>query len=145
MTQHTQTKLAHRYGRIFSADREALTIANVGRAADGDFSEANARRLVACWNACEGISTEQIEHGLHVELITVCCGKHETCSRMCVPRAQHFKAQRDELLECLKLARAYMRTAIQSDTYRADPTCQRIESAIAKHQPAGEGPAQETA
>ena len=24
-------------------------------------AEANARRLVACWNACEGISTEALE------------------------------------------------------------------------------------
>ncbi len=59
------------------------------------------------------------------------------------PRFAKARLGRDELLECLKLARAYMRTAIQSDTYRADPTCQRIESALAKHQPttAGEGPA----
>ena len=27
----------------------------------GRKSEANARRLVACWNACEGISTEALE------------------------------------------------------------------------------------
>lgn len=60
-TEHTNTKLAHRYGRIFSADRENLTIANIARAHDGDFSEANARRLVACWNACEGTSTEWLE------------------------------------------------------------------------------------
>jgi len=26
-----------------------------------DISEANARRLVACWNACEGIPTEILE------------------------------------------------------------------------------------
>ena len=26
-------------------------------------SEANARRLVACWNACRGISTEDLERG----------------------------------------------------------------------------------
>jgi hypothetical protein len=26
-----------------------------------DMREANARRLVACWNACEGISTDELE------------------------------------------------------------------------------------
>jgi len=29
----------------------------------GTPSEANARRLVACWNACQGISTDAIESG----------------------------------------------------------------------------------
>lgn len=32
----------------------------------------------------------------------VCCGEFETCRSMCVPRASHFKWQRDELLEALE-------------------------------------------
>jgi hypothetical protein len=30
-------------------------------------NEANARRLVACWNACEGISTENLENNVPVK------------------------------------------------------------------------------
>ena len=32
-------------------------------------SEANARRLAACWNACEGLSTEALEAGMVKELL----------------------------------------------------------------------------
>lgn len=28
---------------------------------DSDISEANARRIAACWNACEGFSIEELE------------------------------------------------------------------------------------
>lgn len=36
-------------------------------------AEENARRIVACLNACEGISTENIEYGLSVkELVQQC-------------------------------------------------------------------------
>jgi len=30
----------------------------------GEAEKANARRIVACWNACEGLSTEELEAGL---------------------------------------------------------------------------------
>ena len=36
-------------------------------------AEENARRLAACWNACAGISTENLEYGLPVkELVQQC-------------------------------------------------------------------------
>lgn len=49
---------------------------------------ANARRLVACWNACEGISTENLEDNLPVKYL-----------------ATHYNAvlaQRDRLLAALE-------------------------------------------
>jgi len=38
-------------------------IADVCRHADAEFfnGEANARRIVACWNACQTLTTEQVE------------------------------------------------------------------------------------
>lgn len=45
--KHTPGPWAHRNGRIFAADRENLTIANVARAADGDYSPANALLIAA--------------------------------------------------------------------------------------------------
>ncbi len=56
----------------------------------------NARRLSACWNACEGISTEALESVTHAAL-----GWSRTASKL-------IKAtrQRDELLAALKLAYA---------------------------------------
>lgn len=61
MTEHTKEPWAHRNGRIYQADRDVLTIANIARASDGDYSENNARRIVACVNACEGLPTEPLE------------------------------------------------------------------------------------
>ena len=55
-----------RKGRIYAADRENLTIANIARSSDGDYSPSNARRLVACWNACIGISTENLEDNIPI-------------------------------------------------------------------------------
>lgn len=48
---HTATPWAHRNGRIFAADRENLTIANVARAADGDYSSANGEFIIKACNA----------------------------------------------------------------------------------------------
>ena len=52
-------------------------------------AEENSRRLTACWNACEGISTENLEYDLPVKEL-----------------AQQYNEairQRDELLEALQL------------------------------------------
>jgi hypothetical protein len=56
-----------------------------------DISEANARRLVACWNACEGISTEALEG--------------DDAPRKLREDRDLLLAQRDELLAQLKKVR----------------------------------------
>lgn len=45
--KHTPGPWTHRNGRIFATDRENLTIANVARAADGDYSPANGQLIAA--------------------------------------------------------------------------------------------------
>ena len=52
----------------------------------GQKSEANARRLVACWNACEDLPTAWIEGG----------------AADILEHAKSLKSQRDGLLEALK-------------------------------------------
>lgn len=52
---------------------------------------ANARRIVACWNACEGISTEALELGAIQDRIASACGE-----------LYEVKRQRDELLQAIK-------------------------------------------
>lgn len=47
MSGHTPGPWSHRNGRIFQTDYENLTIANVGRAFDGDYSPANGDLLAA--------------------------------------------------------------------------------------------------
>lgn len=59
---------------------------------------ANARRVVACWNACEAISTESLE----TELSTVTAWSRTATSLIAT------MTQRDDLLEALKQARLYV-------------------------------------
>ena len=54
-----------------------------------DITEANARRLVACWNALQDFSTEALEHRSHLL-------KAED------DQIAMLTTQRDELLEALK-------------------------------------------
>ena len=53
-------------------------------------AEENSRRLTACWNACEGISTENLEYGLPVKDLVQQCNEAIW--------------QRDELLAALEAA-----------------------------------------
>ena len=57
-----------------------------------DVTEANARRLVACWNACEGISTDELETTGGAAV-----GWTRTASKL-----MHATKQRDQLLAALK-------------------------------------------
>ena len=41
-----------------------LHLAHFSKGAGGGTSEANARRICAAWNACEGIPTEALEAGV---------------------------------------------------------------------------------
>lgn len=58
---------------------------------DVEEAEANARRLVACWNACEGVDDELLE---------------DDCIRKTREDRDELLKQRDELLEAL---RAFLR------------------------------------
>lgn len=73
-----------------------LTITHEGNTAFAVvLSDINARRLVACWNACDGIRTEALEHRAHLL-------KAEN------DQLAMLNAQRDELLEALKQAIAWI-------------------------------------
>lgn len=51
---HTQGKLK-RFGKMIASETDMASL--VAEAFTGD----DARRIVACWNACEGISIEALE------------------------------------------------------------------------------------
>lgn len=87
-SQHTAGEIRYEYepgycGELIAQD--GMTIA----AFVDEPSEANARRLVACWNACEGISTEHLE---------------DDAVRKLMQDRDLLLAQRDELLAELKKA-----------------------------------------
>ena len=76
------------YRRIAKADdgRDIFLVHDHGKA------EANARRLVACWNAAEGLSTESLESA----------GNAFNGWKLASYAMNDAKAQRDELLTVLK-------------------------------------------
>lgn len=62
---------------------------------DSDITEANARRIAACWNACEGIDTGMLEN------ITTLGDTLASRFRMRDKVERDLQAQRDELLAAL--------------------------------------------
>lgn len=63
---------------------------------------ANARRMVACWNACDGIQTEKLEKA---------AGDHSPVFALLMETA----AERDELLKALKQAHEALRGSAGPD------------------------------
>ena len=72
MSEHTKGRLKLLAPRWTGDNEAALIICNEAGSSLGimspgdpfigiDESQANARRLVACWNACDGVSTESLE------------------------------------------------------------------------------------
>jgi len=56
MSEHTQGKLICRGYSIYTADWKTPVADTCLTASLPENDHANARRLVACWNACEGIA-----------------------------------------------------------------------------------------
>lgn len=87
-------------GKVFIPDerQEALMSlfvpASIGNIVSKDTFLSNAKRLVACWNACEGISTAALLEIDNLNKANV--------------RLFDIIKQRDELLEALKTAYANM-------------------------------------
>lgn len=92
-TKHSPTPWANGGPYIDDANQESIadTLITGGSIA---LQEANAARIVACVNACEGVDTEDLEHGCYEKLI----GKHVEVYFA----KQDAEAQRDELLAALK-------------------------------------------
>ena len=76
-------------------DSNGLAVADTLSTATNNATRyANAARIVACVNACEGVNTEDLTHGCYQKLVE----KHvEVCFAK-----QDAEAQRDELLAALK-------------------------------------------
>lgn len=154
--QHTQGQLlaVHEVLLLDDGSGEFLAVANL---VGCDNAEPNARRLVACWNACEGIPTEELERAIYLNTASYAMRMNAEAQR------DHFEAlakdngatiiktacelgamtaQRDELLAALRLAVRQN----SHDMLMTGEELRQCEAAIAKHQPttAGEGPATPT-
>ena len=93
MTQHTPGPLKNVKHSIYSDAGYSIALTLLTRSSLGEeHDEANARRLVASWNACDGISTDELETTGGAAV-----GWTRTASKLI-----HATTQRDELLEALK-------------------------------------------
>lgn len=82
------------------ADHEGIIIGRRGGAVvDGDFTEANARRIVACVNACAGIETYALE--LMTGELSILNQISATTPEKLTPKATQYRQQRDKLLAVL--------------------------------------------
>lgn len=147
-TEHTPGRLeskTHTYGIADTGDYDSIfeiwggekVIAWFG---GEDTDEANARRLVACWNACEGIETYALElmtGDLSIKQQITATGSAKPPKP--TSKAVEYRRQRDELLAALKEARRWIGDGECSDglarehwtqEYRA--AVDRIDAAIAK-------------
>lgn len=63
MSKHTSGLWTTRNGRIFPVGKEQSTIASISRDIQDWtlFNEDDARRIVACVNACRGLPTDELE------------------------------------------------------------------------------------
>lgn len=96
-TSHTLGRITYEKTSGFDYGSYAFWIPGVCTSID---DEATARRLVACWNACEGLSTEDIEQFTPIAVLVS-------------TKVSELMFQRDELLEALKSAWLWMEN--QSD------------------------------
>ena len=122
MSEHTKEPWAHIGNEVRTEDRLIALALNNSQ----DDCKTNARRIVACVNACAGVEMESLERtslkGLqetneaHVEMLAKCM------------------QQRDELLGILKEAYEELRLIRMKDSPAVyDPTLRtRIEITIAK-------------
>jgi len=129
MSEHTKGRLVIEKSSMFQANDESGKIV-----ASGIESKANARRLVACWNAFEAseLSTTQIEDGafdkMHADR-NCTIGERETA-----------RADRDELIEALRETSSMLRAAmlIVDDDYTRTTGLERATTnsvLLAKHAP----------
>ena len=123
MSEHTKGRLVIEKSSMFQANDESGKIV-----ASGIESKANARRLVACWNACERISTEALEDGCEPMLANAKL------------RDDLIAIERDELIEALRETSSMLRAAmlIVDDDYTRTTGLERATTnsvLLAKHAP----------
>lgn len=133
-TQHTQGRLhivesdehwGRINGNITSDNGEMLGSIWCGTSSQ---NREDARRLVACWNACNGLSTEHMEN---IDMLgETLAGRFEAFRES----ERELIVQRDELLAALKLLWHW--TKVEHEHFEQsmpdDFICDAVEAAIAK-------------
>ena len=129
MSGHTprRLKVHHDHGwLVISDDTDDLYI-KVAKGLGASVDKDNARRLVACWNACEGIDTYALE--LMTGDLSISNQITAIASRKPKGKKTAYRTQRDELLAALKAMLTHM--GMDEDEWNK-PTFDQARAAIAK-------------
>ena len=115
MSAHTKGKLGvDAHSNIVSSDGKLVAFPCISAGYD---QRANASRLAACWNACDGISTESIVNG--TALITA-FQREQDRADTAERQADELSAMNAELLDALKgVVRVADRATSEFDAARA--------------------------
>ena len=109
MSEHTKGRLVIEKSSMFQANDESGKIV-----ASGIESKANARRLVACWNACDVMADPEEEIAQVMENVRVA------------------RKERDELIAALR----YLQVSTAPDGQWADQAVRSfVDALLAKHAP----------
>jgi len=136
-SEHTKGRLRQGgKGRDLLMESDKGTVAGViremGEYVEGTIgygeSRANARRLVACWNTCEGISTEDLEG--------VQPGETAQLTMNIVSATLDARQERDELIEALReIADLYEKARIDGGATTVSITINNARALLARHAP----------
>ena len=115
MSEHTPGKLVVRGGySIYTADDKTPVADTCLTNSVPDKDEANARRLVAAWNACDGFETDLLEN------IVMTGGTLKSRFALRTQEERESKAERDSLravnAELLEALKTYQRAGIGNST-----------------------------
>lgn len=100
--QHTPGRLGVRHTRLFAVGTVMDCVATMQVSNQPNWPD-DARRLAACWNACEGLDTEGLENLLAIgENIASMNDRATTGHLKAISEANRLRSQRDELLAALR-------------------------------------------
>jgi len=93
------------------------------------YTRANASRLVACWNACEGIDDPE----------AYLAAAHRLTQRHDLREFEEIEAERDELIgalrACVDVAKSWHGVPAWDIYYDCSPEMKPVREALAKHAP----------
>lgn len=127
---------------IVSVDHPHMTICFMSHdgTRENEQGEANAARLVACWNACEGISTEQLQGNPWAEFGPLCDQRNSLqteCAELRAANAKLVSALQGIFAQTAKHSRQWGQAA-GAHAFASDPdTAKTFANARAALQSAG--------
>jgi hypothetical protein len=121
--QHTAGLLEIRYDTAI-ADRQGQTVCLFWDKCEEDFPNAkgNTRRVVACWNACDGIATEELEEVIFKQRVDAVFAREMAIGNLA--------DQRDELLAALIALRDAVKLVPDMQHHSYDPLGIQVNNAI---------------